>query len=178
MLIEHGADVTAQTKNGETPLHRASSLEVVRMLIEHGADVTARNKDDQTPLHWTLSPEVARTLIEHGADVAAQTKNGNTPLHPMSTRGQAEDAHVIERGSDVTVQNEGMDTQFNTFLIQFEAQRLAEVSRVLLKYGADVNARNKSGLTPFRLASECGLAEVTSVLLEHGADPGANDNTS
>jgi ankyrin len=44
MLIEHGADVTAQNKDRATPLHlaRKGQVEVARMLIEHGADVTAR----------------------------------------------------------------------------------------------------------------------------------------
>jgi ankyrin repeat protein len=48
MLIEHGADVTAQNKDGAhsiTPLASGyGKVEVARMLIERGADVTARNK--------------------------------------------------------------------------------------------------------------------------------------
>jgi ankyrin repeat protein len=47
MLIERGADVTAQDKVRVTPLHLASfqgEVEVARMLIERGADVTAQNK--------------------------------------------------------------------------------------------------------------------------------------
>jgi ankyrin repeat protein len=181
ILIEHGADVTARTKDGETPLHRASSLEVARMLIEHGADVAAQTKDGETPLHWVLSPEVARVLIDCGADVAAKNKDGNTPLHLMSIRGQTEDDRMLT-GRD-TDQNEDENIPLypaSTSSDPYEAQRRAndslEVSRMLLEFGADVNAQNKFGLTPFRLASEAGLAEVTRVLLEYGADPGANDN--
>src|SRR5712691_9403969 len=40
LLIEHGADVAAQSKNGMTPLHEASEaghVDVARLLIEHGA---------------------------------------------------------------------------------------------------------------------------------------------
>jgi ankyrin repeat protein len=46
-LIEHGADVTAQNKVMDTPLHLASrwgDVEVYCMLIEHGAAVTARSE--------------------------------------------------------------------------------------------------------------------------------------
>jgi len=43
---------------------------------------------------------------------------------------------------------------------------------MLLKHGADVNARNKDGLTPCDLALQFGFAKVRRVLLEHGADPG------
>jgi ankyrin repeat protein len=54
MLLEHGADVMAQNKDGETPLHLASREdkgEVIHMLLEHGAHVMAQNKDGDTPLH-------------------------------------------------------------------------------------------------------------------------------
>ena len=41
MLVEHGADVSAQDEDGRTPLHWASSrgdVDVARMLVERGAD--------------------------------------------------------------------------------------------------------------------------------------------
>ena len=43
MVIEHGADITAQVEDG-TPLHLAAQkgqLKVASMLVEHGADMTA-----------------------------------------------------------------------------------------------------------------------------------------
>jgi ankyrin repeat protein len=57
MLIEHGANVSTQNKDGQTLLHLASKrrkLEVTRMLIEHGTGVSAQNKDGQTPLDVAL----------------------------------------------------------------------------------------------------------------------------
>jgi ankyrin repeat protein len=42
-LLEQGADVSAESKDGKTPLHLASSsghMDLVRFLIEQGADVT------------------------------------------------------------------------------------------------------------------------------------------
>jgi hypothetical protein len=68
-------------------------------------------------------------FIERGVNVAAQTKDGNTPLHLMST------------------------APYWT-----ESQKRAEVARILLEHdGADVNAQNKYGSTPSRLASEGAL---------------------
>jgi hypothetical protein len=115
MLIERGADVMAQNKDGETPLHLAlqrGQLEVACMLIDRvfqGADLTARNKDGETPLHLASQGgqvEVVRMLIERGADVTAPEQERETPLHLASQRGQVEVARMlIERGADVTVQN-------------------------------------------------------------------------
>jgi len=111
-LIEYGADVTAQNKNGETALYLASqrgNVDLARMLIECGADVTAQNKDRQTALHFAVqwrNVDLARMLIECGTDVAAQNKDGQTALHLASQWGNVDLARMlIECGADVTAQN-------------------------------------------------------------------------
>jgi ankyrin repeat protein len=54
----------------------------------------------------------------------------------------------------------------------------AGVVHMLLEHGADVNARNKNGLTPFVLASQGGHEEIMHVLVQHGADSGAHNNVN
>jgi ankyrin repeat protein len=52
-LLENGADVNAQNKEHETPLHLASRLrlhEMVRFLLKHGADPNAKNSEGKSPL--------------------------------------------------------------------------------------------------------------------------------
>jgi ankyrin repeat protein len=55
------------------------------MLIDHGADVEARSKEQSTPLHLASFQgqveAVAQMLINHGADMAAQSEHRSTPLH-------------------------------------------------------------------------------------------------
>jgi len=48
-LVKKGANVNAIDSYGETPLHEASSVDVVKFLIENGADNTIKNNMDQTP---------------------------------------------------------------------------------------------------------------------------------
>jgi len=48
MLIDRGANVSAQMNDGSTPLHLASEnghVDVARMLVDRGADVSAQKKD-------------------------------------------------------------------------------------------------------------------------------------
>jgi ankyrin repeat protein len=52
---------------------------------------------------------------------------------------------------------------------------LPEVLR-LLSLGADVNAKDQSGITPLHLASYYGHVQVVNELLEHGADIEAKSN--
>jgi ankyrin repeat protein len=45
-----------------------------------------------------------------------------------------------------------------------------EVAELLLKSGADVNAKNNDGLTALMLASSYGRKEIVKLLLDNGAD--------
>jgi ankyrin repeat protein len=50
-----------------------------------------------------------------------------------------------------------------------------EVVCFLLEHGADVTARDKTGLTPLHHASNNGQIEVIRILIKHGADVGAQN---
>ena len=57
LLINHGADITAQDETHSTPLHLAAfwcNTEAVRLLFECGADVTTPDGNHKTPLHFAL----------------------------------------------------------------------------------------------------------------------------
>jgi ankyrin repeat protein len=86
VLVEHGADVRAQNKEGSTPLHLASrhgTVGVARFLLEQGADVATEDNEGLTPLHLASREGymgVEKLLIEHGADVTARYYLGNITL--------------------------------------------------------------------------------------------------
>jgi ankyrin repeat protein len=50
-----------------------------------------------------------------------------------------------------------------------------EVARILLKHGADIEARDRNDWSPLERATTKGHVEVTRVLLEHGANVSAQD---
>ena len=70
LLLEHGADVNARSRDGATPLHSAAFLgriETVKLLLESGADTTLQNNDGATPMDttqadWQLTEFVAGLL--------------------------------------------------------------------------------------------------------------------
>jgi ankyrin repeat protein len=56
-LLDHGANLHLQDRNGATPLHRAVRTRcaaAVRCLLKAGADPTARNKSGSTPFHLAV----------------------------------------------------------------------------------------------------------------------------
>jgi uncharacterized protein len=100
LLLEHGADVNAQQKNGTTPLMFASGLgygtgvfstdfatpaellESVKVLVAAGADVNAVSDAGETPLHFSAqaSDDIVKFLVSSGAKLDVKDKKGRTPV--------------------------------------------------------------------------------------------------
>lgn len=84
LLVDHGADMSALTSSGETPLHYAANIETVALFLERGADVNTRGRSGNTPLHYAAIGGEIKTvalLLDRGADVNARNNIGWTPLH-------------------------------------------------------------------------------------------------
>lgn len=62
MLIEAGADPNARNKRGQTPLHLAPHVEVVRPLVEGGAQ-QHRDEDGRTPLDYSMDKEMRELIV-------------------------------------------------------------------------------------------------------------------
>ena len=178
LLIEHGADVAAQSEDGTTPLHRVSfqgHVDLAWLLIEHGADVAAQSKGGSTPLQrasFQGHVDVARLLIKHGADAAARSKDGMTPLHSAAFRGDMDVARLlIEHGADAAAQSEDGTTPLHS--ASFQAH--VDLPQLLIKHGADAAAQSKDGSTPLHRACFRGHVDVARLLIEHGADAAAQN---
>jgi len=97
-LVERGADLSAEDRYGETPLHaRAGRWKGnVALLIELGADVTHDAGGRGTPLHRAAAAgnlAAARTLLAHGASADARNGSGQVPL-----------VFALERCSNATIE--------------------------------------------------------------------------
>ena len=95
-LIAAGADVHAQNRRKDEPLHAAAAGQPVSQrwdpvaqvativrLFEAGADPNATNMDGATPLHKAVRTRCAmavRTLLKGGADPRKPNKSGSAPL--------------------------------------------------------------------------------------------------
>ena len=81
----------------------------------------------------------------------------------MSVWRFAERIAPVPAGARITL-GEG-----NTPLHMAVIRRNVDLAKMLLKNGADANARNGDGRTPLHLAVD--QAEMAALLLTHGADP-------
>ena len=181
-------DVNAQDLNGETPLHRASRNrwpKIVQLLLAHGANAHAVDNQGRNPLHQPSqllnkeSPQdvlrVTQLLLEQGVDVNVLDENHNTPLHSASSCGLLENVQLLlDHGAKSDAEN--VHGQIPLHLVsQRQAYRdeNANVTRLLLQQGIDVNARDKQQATPLHCASSYGFFKISLALLDHGADVNA-----
>lgn len=97
-------------KNGGTPLHWATTKEVVMALVELGCSIDARNFSGHTALHVMVQRdrfECVVALLTCGADPNLVDSSGNSPLHLASSSAslliiQA----LLVFGSDVNILND------------------------------------------------------------------------
>jgi ankyrin repeat protein len=111
------------------------------------------------------SSEVIRTLLAAGADMRLTTDDGSTPLmvaaglgkptyfpgQPRGNRSEGAEAAVkvlVEAGADVNAVNEADFTALHGAAYR----GLDEVIEYLVAHGANINAREYRGRTPYRLA--------------------------
>jgi quinoprotein dehydrogenase-associated probable ABC transporter substrate-binding protein len=174
LLEKKHASVSAQDRQGETPLHHAiimASPSMVEYLIAHGANVNERDRDGWTPIMTAAyldSAEDVKILAKHGADPNARSAQNFTPLSIASQYGKNDAAvALIEAGADPsqTVGEGGY-----TPLMLATANHAEPLVHALLKKGADVNAKNSGGVTALMIAAANGGADMVELLMHSGAD--------
>lgn len=105
LLIRHGADVSAASKNPMkvAPLHSAAAAHsgaIVRILVGNGAPPNARQEGGWTALHEAAQigdKEMVNTLLEHGSDPQAKSDSGKTPAEMAAAKGHKEIAELLEK---------------------------------------------------------------------------------
>jgi len=139
--IAAGVDVSAKKKNSSavlfeasgTPLHYASTKEIVELLIAKGADVNAKSSDGSTPLHdaaYYGRTIIAELLIAKGADVNAKDEVGLTPLHRANLTKEIAELLIAE-GADVNAKEKYGETPLNWAILLGQT----ETADLLRKHG-------------------------------------------
>jgi len=195
-LLAHGAQLKTRGRFHQTPLQLAAYIgytDVARVLLEHKADIDERGPWGETALHWAAvrgNADVAAILLERGADANSQTSS-----HTVDLNVRVDDVDIIEielrrfrirrdqeiaKKLGVGLQVVGLPrlafTKGDTPTHAATYWNHADIVKMLIAKGADINTTNGWGETALHYAVVCRYYDTTRMLLDSGADSKAKTN--
>ncbi|XP_076285606.1 uncharacterized protein LOC143211647 [Lasioglossum baleicum] len=183
-LLKNGADINALDNMyfSFSLLHYAvlrKQLQMVQLLINYGANVNVKDTREKTPIVDAIQnkdKKIIKLLLSNGADIkedpkvlCAAVENGNLKI--------VED--ILTDGADVNMLLIPNSSIGRRFLLLHKAvmQKQVKMAKLLLKYGANVNAKDSEGATPIFYAINKRDTEMIELLLINGADIKVHSNT-
>ena len=194
-LLQAGAKVNVQLKNGNTPLHLAAihdNDKIIKLLLQHKAKINIfSNEKGATPLYnaaYRGNEHAVEALLEAGADYNI-TYNEWSPINAAAYHGQKKVVEILHRyGSEYTIyvyaalndleelkqaKRSGEDLfkrgPYGMTTLNFAVKNgCIEAADFLIKNGADVLQKNDGGFSVIHTAAENGKTEMVKLLLERG----------
>jgi ankyrin repeat protein len=174
LLIDAGADVGARNSYGVTPLYiaaRAGDYVATRLLLAAGANANTALPSGETVLMTAAkagNPDVVRALLTGGTNVSL-----------LRLAEQRAAAQVAEAAGYVVPTNPTARTNYadvnarerlygRTALMIAAAAGHADVVRLLVEAGSDLNLLDEEGASALSLARNNGYLDVAAELVDAG----------
>ncbi|XP_056286339.1 SH3 and multiple ankyrin repeat domains protein 1-like [Pseudoliparis swirei] len=185
LLVQGGAHLDFRSRDGSTPLHkavRAHNHAGLLALLSLGASPNYKDRCGLTPLYHTVlaggATSCCETLLYYRARLGSRDENGwdeshqhrdeeefgMEEIHKACQNGFAEHLeHLLFYGANPSSQNASGNTALHISALYNKESCV----RVLLYRGADKEAQNNLGQTPFQLAIMSGHFELGEILKNH-----------
>jgi ankyrin repeat protein len=157
------------------------SVVKVRALCKAGADLTApidagleyglEDPDNMPVLFYAIrkyaSVELIEVLLEYGCDIREIDEDGLSAID-ISIKFKREDmiTFCVDKGIDV---NETHRPSGITPIVLASCFNNTRIVELLIKYGAEVNAQDKTGMSAKDYAKKLGQKKMVEFLTSHGA---------
>ncbi len=159
LLLDHRANPNIKDFYGDSLLSHAVQnkfINIVTILLNQGVNVNQIDSEGYSPILRAArfgDTPLLRLLLSRGANPNDKTKDGRTAL-VMAARYPSTVQALIEAGADVNLKSGAMEApafEGNTpFMVAAYKGQLKSMG-ILLKHGADINAKNAKGLTALAL---------------------------
>ncbi len=183
ILISRQADLEARTSQNLTPLHLAiqhncpGQFGIFKLLVDSGASIEAGDQLGDVPLVMALYRGKVKEsiyLIKKGAKVNVRHNDGYS-LFDLLTVGKLPDKDalevarlLIEKKADINA----TEKNHLTCLFRLPSSGLAAF---FIHHGADMSARDQSGMTPLFYAVSHNRCDLVNVFVKNGAQINVRD---
>ena len=154
LVAANKATVNSTDADGTQPLHwaiRANETEIAELLLRSGADAKAADRLGVTPLFLAAmngNGAIMRKLLVAGANANQVEKTGETVLMVAIRTGDADAVRaLLEHGANPNIAEPQL--QLTPLMVAAEAGH-TEIVASLMKAGADIQVRTRTGATPAR----------------------------
>ena len=168
---------------------RSGSQEAFITLLRSDASLEVKDEKGRTPLILAASlnkKDFVKRLLEHGGDVRAVDNKSATALHNAIENSSWDTMSVLLRSRDLrsatSVQGDVKSKLFMTDKLgrtplhcctrndRCAESKMEKAARELIAFGADVDARDKSGCPPVYYAIKLRKYSVVQLFLNRDAD--------
>nr|XP_061807255.1 SH3 and multiple ankyrin repeat domains protein 1-like [Nerophis lumbriciformis] len=184
-LVQGGAHLDFRSRDGLTALHKAVRLHNhsgLLALLSLGCSPNYKDRSGLTPLYHSVltggDTSCCETLLYYGAKLGTRDENGwdeahqhrdeeefgMEEIHKACQNGFAQHLeHLLFYGADASSRNASGNTALHISALYNKESCV----RVLLYRGANREAKNKHGQTPFQLAVMSGHFELGEIIKNH-----------
>ncbi|XP_034070280.1 LOW QUALITY PROTEIN: SH3 and multiple ankyrin repeat domains protein 1-like [Gymnodraco acuticeps] len=185
LLVVGGAHLDFRCRDGFTPVHkavRAHNHAGLMALLSLGASPNYKDRCGLTPLYHTVltggDTSCCETLLYYRSKLGSRDENGwdeshqhrdedefgMEEIHKACQNGFAQHLeHLLFYGADTSSQNASGNSALHISALYNKENCI----RVLLYRGANREAKNKHGQTPFQVAIMSGHFEVAEIIKNH-----------
>jgi len=179
-------NINAANFNGDTKLTEAAAdgnvFRILWLLLCGAGTEIVETRSEYTPLMRAAyggNAGAVRLLLAAGAEIRATDYSGRDSLMWAAHDGNVASTHALLNAGANPL---GVDTQGITALMMAAHgftlnQDHIGVAHLLLRHGADVNARSNFGQTALMAAACDGWDKMMQLLVDAGADPSERDKS-
>lgn len=163
---------------------KSQDIKTVKELVHNGVDVnnTSASSRGYTPLRYAVfmkNIEIVRLLIKSGANVNKISADGHTPLKIACSAYESPPVDdmvklLLDNGAEPGIYNKWTDGPLHYAAMYKQPGAV----KMLIQYGADVNAKGSYGRTPLIYgASSARMPDMVKFLIDSGADVNATNDS-